>query len=296
MGNSPLITTYTHTLQVGQCIGQKRDHIVIDTLILKENGIRGQGCLNLVNSMLGVSTGVEQLRSLNLIKLDVSKNRIGMDGAKAIVKLLNAKGSKLQFLNVSDNNLGNLGAKPLLYAIANNSTLTTVDLSRNNISNGNMVAYMLKKNTHATKFDISWNLLRGKDAVQVASSFVDNYVVEQICLQFNAFGAFGAIALARAATSNHMLQNINLGYNGVTSQCCEELASLLREGHFQCFVLDGNPLGAQGIKTIANKKKTDMVISMNECAGESTSVVTISSLGPKNVNENEKVENSNAIM
>jgi len=71
--------------------------------------------------------GLKNLKALNL-----SGNRIGAEGAKALAEAL--KGNEtLTMLNLENNNIGEKGAKALAEALKGNETLTMLNLKFNNI-------------------------------------------------------------------------------------------------------------------------------------------------------------------
>jgi hypothetical protein len=83
--------------------------------------------VNGINACLGKILGCPKL-----VKLDLSGNNIGDDGAKAIADALKVNHS-LETLYLNDNNIGDDGAKAIADALKDNKSLDKLDLDDNKI-------------------------------------------------------------------------------------------------------------------------------------------------------------------
>jgi len=105
----------------------------LQELILNENNIDDVGVEILVNGLANVNT----LQTLNLC----SNRSITIKGWKAVATLLKRPNSNLQQLEIYHNNIGDEGALIFANALANNSTLETLDLDYCGITGGGLAPF-----------------------------------------------------------------------------------------------------------------------------------------------------------
>lgn len=98
------------------------NNLFLQLLRLHQSHIEDQQCRVLVKHLLDHPS----LRELNF-----SQESLGDKGARATGKLLNR--SKLEILNISDNNITGLGAKAIANALSKNSTLLSLNLCLNRL-------------------------------------------------------------------------------------------------------------------------------------------------------------------
>ena len=70
--------------------------------------------------------------------LDLSCNRISFNGCEAIHEILTSKYCVLESLNLSSNRVGHYGAKAIAQALSKNRTLIHLDMTRNEIDDNGL--------------------------------------------------------------------------------------------------------------------------------------------------------------
>ena len=70
--------------------------------------------------------------------LDLNGNKIAFKGAEALHDLLTSKFCVIEALNISSNRLGHYGAKAIAQALAKNRTLIHLDMTRNSIDDNGL--------------------------------------------------------------------------------------------------------------------------------------------------------------
>ena len=78
-------------------------------------------------------------KNCTLTSINLSDNSIGNEGARAIAQSLE-KNCTLTSINLSDNSIGNEGAKAIAQALKTNTTLTSMDLSCTQINSNAVIA------------------------------------------------------------------------------------------------------------------------------------------------------------
>uniref|UniRef100_A0A667YSU7 Leucine rich repeat containing 74B n=1 Tax=Myripristis murdjan TaxID=586833 RepID=A0A667YSU7_9TELE len=102
--------------------------------------------------------------------VDLSDNRIGERGGKAIASMLPGN-TTLVNLNLSGNCLNDLVAPDLGDALNANTMLKRLDLSHNIVAfKGESLAECLSENSGLRSLSLAWNCIRGRGAVLLANS------------------------------------------------------------------------------------------------------------------------------
>ena len=198
----------------------------------------------------------EKVAGWGLKHLDLGHNRLRHPACASVSHFL-VETQSLHTLLLGRCNLGDLLTKRLLSGIERNRTLTTIDLSRNLISTGEVV--ILVDGTHPTlrSLDLSWNSLQGAAASSIARS-LRNSDLTDLNLAYNRFGDAGgggssspAQELGTALRFNRYLLRLDLSGNGVQGP----MAVVIMEGATQHNALrrinlSSNPLGFEGCHAI----------------------------------------------
>ncbi|CAK4802551.1 unnamed protein product [Aphanomyces euteiches] len=231
-----------------QKMGQYLDQMSrrsLKTLLLHDNIVADKGCASVMHAITNSQHG--------LVCLDLSQNRIHANGAQALAEALQSPSCKLQSLLLAKNHLGDVVAKKLITAIAKNTTLRTLDLAENQLTTcGHALAHLLRSHPRLRHFDLSWNLLRGKQATTVASAVGDNNGLELLNVSYNAFGEDGLVALIQALRRNTALRVLNVAHNSIhTIREINQVTKTLRSNlSLQTLVLNGNSFGDDIIKAL----------------------------------------------
>lgn len=124
----------------------------------------------------------------SLRELDFSHNLIGDKGARAIGKLLNR--SKLETLNMCDNNIRGPGAKAIAHALSKNSTLFSLNLRLNRLRDegGEAIGKALLNNNILRHLHLGGNEVTGPTAIALSKVLVQNNTLKAINLSCNNLG------------------------------------------------------------------------------------------------------------
>jgi Ran GTPase-activating protein (RanGAP) involved in mRNA processing and transport len=213
----------------------------------------------------------------DVTKLDLSRNDIGIEGAKAIAEALkenktitelNLWGNKIgddvaialaealkvnntiTTLNFAYNNIGKDGAIALADALKVNNTITELCLFRNNIKDdgAKALADMLEKNNTITELDLSCNNIEIDGAKAIAVMLEKNETITVLYLFRNNIGDAGAKALAAMLEKNKTITKLNLSSNNIKDDGAKALAAMLEKNKtITKLNLSSNNIGIEGV-------------------------------------------------
>jgi Ran GTPase-activating protein (RanGAP) involved in mRNA processing and transport len=249
---------------------------------LSHNPITAAGLTHLLNPLK------QDNPPSRLVSLDLTKTKLGVNGAKEIAEMLRYNGS-LQELYLGTNNFGPRGMKALAPALESNSSLQVLDLSDNNIRIGACsLAQALQNSTESNLriLDISSNRIGASSMQKFANLLIEdrriegfyvgrnelgpegafhlgnvlkhNYTLRDLRLEGNEIGDAGALLIAEGLTENEIsannttLERLDLGWNGIERDGATGLAEALRENNKLTHVnLTGNRIGSEGAQALA---------------------------------------------
>ena len=166
---------------------------------------------NTTNLNLNTLCNVPYKELSDAIQLNLSNKEIGSDGAMVIKILLP---STLTKLDISNNQLGSVGASFLADAIKDHTTLENLDISHNNIGNNPIkigaiaLQSMLKKNTVLKEFDISFNELDNTDVSYLAEGIDVNSSLTSVNVLGNNISVEVAQKLAEILKAHPKLKSL----------------------------------------------------------------------------------------
>jgi hypothetical protein len=242
-----------------QKMGQFLTHYAnrpLQTLVLKDNAMAGNGCTSIMraittslsSSSLSPPSTLQDVPFKSLMCLDLSHNAIGKAGAAAIGDALAVSTCGIQSLILENNKLGTHVGTLLLTKLAANTSLTSLNVSRNELGCGAAMALMLKRHCRLKVLDTSWNVLRGDSALAIAESMGENNSLERLNVAYNSFGEAGVMSLAKALEKNASLQWLDMTRNniGPVSEDNGKVFMMLLASNttLATCVLDGNPVGS----------------------------------------------------
>lgn len=148
-------------------------------LRLHQSKVEDEKCRLLVKSLLDHPS---------LRELDLSYNIIGDRGARAIGKLLNR--SKLETLNICNNNIRGPGSKALAHALSKNSTLLSLNLRLNRLGDegGQAIGQALLNNSTLLHLDLGGNEMSEPSANALSKVLAHNNTLRSINLSCNRLG------------------------------------------------------------------------------------------------------------
>ncbi|XP_077906709.1 leucine-rich repeat-containing protein 74A isoform X2 [Ictidomys tridecemlineatus] len=179
----------------------------ITKLELEDNCIMDTGVICLVQMLQ---------ENYYLQELNVSKNDIGLEGARVISEFLQRNTSSLWNLGLSDFNVGiqvlNLswnhfhtqGAVALCNGLRGNVTLMKLDVSMNGFGNEGALALgeVLRLNNHLTHLDVSGNDIGNEGVSRLSRGLESNEGLQVLKLFLNPMNMEGAVLLVQAIKRN----------------------------------------------------------------------------------------------
>ncbi|XP_031717670.1 dynein regulatory complex subunit 5 isoform X1 [Anarrhichthys ocellatus] len=183
-------------------------------LKLHQSHIEDKKCRLLVNYLLDHPS---------LRELDFSHNLIGDRGARAIGKLLTR--SKLETLNMCDNNIRGPGAKAIAHALSVNSTLLSLNLRLNCLRDegGQAIGKALLNNSTLLHLHLGANQVTGPTAIALSKVLVQNNTLKSINLSCNNLGVDGGIALGEAMSHNTSVTECDIRLTEVDEQSASSI-------------------------------------------------------------------------
>ncbi|XP_055492251.1 dynein regulatory complex subunit 5 [Leucoraja erinacea] len=145
----------------------------------------------------------------SLVELDLSHNLIGDNGAKALAKLLLK--SKLEVVNLCDNRIGPFGAKAISYKVRRYSTLRSINIRLNKITDegGEALARALVKSS-VEDINLGSNELSTHVAVIISEVLMRNQTLKSINMSCNNIGPEGGKQLLEGMSKNKTLLECDL--------------------------------------------------------------------------------------
>ncbi|KAM4713136.1 dynein regulatory complex subunit 5 [Anableps anableps] len=145
-----------------------------------------------------------------LRELDFSHNMIRDAGARVIVELLTK--SRLETLNLCDNEIRSQGAKAIAHALSNNVTLLSLNLRLNQVGDegGHAIAEALQNNKTLSHLHLGGNDVASITAVELSKVLLKNKTLKSINLSCNNLGEVGGKALAEAMSYNSTLTECDI--------------------------------------------------------------------------------------
>ncbi|ETW04644.1 hypothetical protein, variant 1 [Aphanomyces invadans] len=220
----------------------------------------------------------------DLTMLDLSENKVDGDAAAALAEYVAAPSCALTELRMNMSDVDDGEVLGFAQALHTNTSLRTLELSRNLIGNAEMmnvvkpdmitggeaIAEMLCNNSFLTKLDLSWNMIRLNSAVELGKALAVNNGLRELNLAYNAFGNDGTQAIGMALHKNNCLQILDLSHNNIPCQAAWVIAQSLQvNDSIDTIILDGNPLGKLGcqglLHAVATSSNRSLSIPMIGC-------------------------------
>ena len=131
--------------------------------------------------------------------LNISSNQISMDGVHAIKAYLIHENCNLEHLDLSWNEVHELGSILISEALYMNTSLKSLNLSSNGVSDpaGELLIAALQSNAHLEVLDLSQNNIRSRTCFVLAKLLRHFHVLEHIDLSENPIGEPGGRCLYR---------------------------------------------------------------------------------------------------
>ena len=181
------------------------------------------GCLSEYESLVCTLGEHLHIPYLNLEDKLRQKNLAG-----SLYKAL-AVNSSLTHLDLSKNSIHNSGAASLSQVLEVNSSLTNLNLSGNSIreSEPASLSQALEVNSSLTNLDLSGNSIREPGAASLSQALAVNSSLAYLDLSGNSIGFSGAAYLSQALAVNSSLTNLDLSGNSIGESGAASLSKAL---------------------------------------------------------------------
>lgn len=205
--------------------------------------------------------GVEELiKSLavqqQLTTLDLSNNRIGLNGAKGLADVLSEPTCQIATLSLAGNRLGDAASIALAGALLCSRGLTNVNLRDCAIRDAGACSLSdyFAINQRIETLDLSWNHIRSRGGVALANCLSQNPALTDFDLSWNGIGQLvdgmrqpGAEEIGGAIAANTNLLRLDLSHNRIEVPGAFVIADGMdRNKTITQLVMDGNPIGQAG--------------------------------------------------
>uniref|UniRef100_A0A8D2DPI7 Leucine rich repeat containing 74A n=1 Tax=Sciurus vulgaris TaxID=55149 RepID=A0A8D2DPI7_SCIVU len=230
----------------------------ITKMELEDNCIMDEGMLSLVEMLH---------ENYYLQELNVSKNDIGLEGARVISEFLQRNTSSLWSLELSGNNFKEEAIELLCQALTINYQIKTLDLSHNQITDtgGEQLGQMLNINVGIRELDLSWNHFHTRGAVALCNGLRTNVTLIKLDLAMNGFGNEGALALGEVLRLNNHLVYLDVSGNDIGNEGASRLSRGLENNEgLQVLKLFLNPMNMEGAILLVQAIKRNPKSKMEE--------------------------------
>jgi hypothetical protein len=233
--------------------------VSIRRLELANNALTDDGLVPLARALATCS---------RLEYVDLSENRIRSDGCEALGRLLcmNDPPSRINTLKIAKNNLGDGAGRVLCDALADQLTVTALDLSSNKLGGlrfGEALRCLLENNSVLQRLDLGWNGITSSIARKIVPALSDTLSLQYLGLQWNALGDVGGVALGYALRHNQTVQVLDVSHCNIGERGTMVLSDMLIENRvITSLVLDDNPVGKRGGRAILRALRSIVLFKM----------------------------------
>ncbi|KAI3378241.1 hypothetical protein SNEBB_006095 [Seison nebaliae] len=166
----------------------------------------------------------------NIIKLDISDNNITDVGGCYIMSMLSSN-STLTELNLSNNNLAIQSIATLVTSLKNNHTLTHLNLSGNQLNDNcfDNLSRIIESTLTLEWLDLSNNGLSEQTALKIGPAIGENTSLKFLNLSWNIFTSKKCVSIIDGLRENIALREIDLKWNGFTQSILKNLSKCFIE-------------------------------------------------------------------
>ncbi|KAM4853866.1 leucine-rich repeat-containing protein 74A isoform 1-T1 [Thomomys bottae] len=227
-------------------------------LELEDNSIMEEGVLSLVEMLH---------ENYYLQELNISNNKIGLEGARIISDFLQGNTSSLLKLKLSGNNFKKDSAALLCQALSSNYRIRTLSLSHNEFSDtaGEYLGQMLGFNVGLQSLDLSWNHFHTQGATALCNGLRMNVTLKALDLSMNGLGNEGALALGEVLKLNSCLCYLDVSSNNINNEGANRISKGLEFNEtLQVLKLFLNPINMEGAVVLILSIKRNPKSKMEE--------------------------------
>ena len=194
--------------------------------------------------------------------LDISDNNISDLGAQEMARALH-ENQALQTLNISCNNIQVDGAKEIAETLLENSALQKLDISNNylHVGGAKVLAEVLCENKVLQILDVSNNKILADGAVAISECIKKNSTLQQLVISGNNIGTEGTIKIAEAVKINTTLQNLDISNNNISNDGAMAFSDCLKHNNsLQELNLSRSEITDEKVKQLSEAIRINMVL------------------------------------
>ena len=247
----------------------------LQELDFSNNNITTKGAILIISDFL--QNGVKLRMSWNNRFIDTGNSsfdyaRKGIkDGDARIVANILCKNDTVTKLNLSRNKITDTGASK---CIKYNKSLKEIDVSKNNISNIGLteMASAIKSNKALQSLNVSFNSISDVGAIAISECVKDNNVLQALNLSHNGISDDGAVAISECLKGNNTLQEFNMSHNKMSDKGIINIGKALKiNATLQIIDISYNSISNVGVIKFSDhlkkrKQLKELRISLNNNA------------------------------
>ena len=211
------------------------DHLKPNSLELSYNNLTDAGLVKVSNAAIR-----NQVHALNL-----AENGLTAQGAKSISSMINV----LMELNISHNDIGDLGGITLSQVLTHTITLKCLNVSHCNINESGAceLARALRINNSLEIFRINGNAIGYNGVVGITAVLIINNTLKELDISHNSIGDQGGKILSQGLTHAMTLKHLDISYCNIGEVgACELAHGLQVNSTLEILWMDGNAIGHTG--------------------------------------------------
>ncbi|XP_045204097.2 leucine-rich repeat-containing protein 74B-like isoform X2 [Mercenaria mercenaria] len=164
--------------------------------------------------------------------LDLSDNDMGPLGAKYIADAMK-ENTFITNLNLSDNKLTALGVKYIVEIIIDQDTIKSLSIAGNGLRecDSEIIRPLFEHPVNLRHLDMSRNELRMAGGEVIGEALLENETIVSLDLSWNHLRRDGACFIADGLAGNTCLRKLNLAWNGFHLDGCQALARALEQNN-----------------------------------------------------------------
>ena len=180
------------------------------------------------------------LHNRSVKKLDVSKNKLGMEGSLVLATMLSCNNS-LTELCLQDCLIPDAGVREIAKGLLQNKSLKKFDMSDNKlVMEGSLaLAKMLSRNKSLNELSLEWCQIPAAGFCAIARGLLYNTSLKKLDMSHNNLAMDGSLALSKMLSRNKSLTELSLWECDISQGGLKEIArGLLKSTSLQTLVVE----------------------------------------------------------
>ena len=178
---------------------------------------------------MGITKITKGLQKISTLKRLYICNNISGEAVDDIAAAISTN-TRLQEINLSNNDFQSTGAIKIAKALQNMSTLTNLNISKNNITEEAVddIEHVLYRNTQLQHINIGFNRFSSKDMVKIGVALCKMKNLRVLQIERNEIGDTAAYIITEVISSNTKLEKFNCSNNNFSSRCIVKIIKALQ--------------------------------------------------------------------